>query len=202
MTLDSKPSGSSHTWCSRFGKRRTFDSKEGQYLQQSIAMSITWHGEKVTFQKQSRRDPQFQTVCQLVPLRALHDATYSPWAPRSLLYMVVQVEVIKDNLLGFGGSASQVTWQLIFWLKEDKAHFKLIQSQLHTLTEQLSLRISKGFSMIISSHFLERQVVLPQPLYRQSRSNQRAWATSPKADQEQNRTWELRIQVLFYTLHS
>lgn len=138
MTLDSKPSGSSHTWCSRFGKRRTFDSREGQYLQQWIAMSTTWHGEKKSLSRsKAGRDLRYQTDCQLVPLRPLHDATHLPWAPCCLPYMVVQVEVIMDNLLGFQGSVSQVTWQLIFWLKEAKAHCKLIQSQHRTLTEQL-----------------------------------------------------------------
>lgn len=68
-------------------------------------------------------------------LRVLHDDTYLPWAPCRLLYMVVQVEVIMDNLLGFQGSASQVTRQLIFWLKEARA--KLIQPQYCILTEQL-----------------------------------------------------------------
>lgn len=32
---DVSPSGSSHTWCCRPGKRSTFDSMEGQYLQKT-----------------------------------------------------------------------------------------------------------------------------------------------------------------------
>lgn len=33
VTSESRPSGSSQIWCPRFGKRRTLDSREGQYLE-------------------------------------------------------------------------------------------------------------------------------------------------------------------------
>lgn len=147
MTSDSKPSGSSQTWCSRFGKRSTFDSKEGQYLQQEIAISIISGGLKVVFQKQSKGDAQLQ---RLTPLRASDGATSLPGALRCLPHVVVQVEVIKDNLLSFQVSVSQVAQQLVFWLKEAKTHCKLIWSQYPAFSLNYSVLFYNYSSRAIS----------------------------------------------------
>lgn len=152
MTLDSRPSGSSHTWCSRFGKRRTFASKEGQYLRHEIAISIIWSGENAIFQKQNKADIEFQRDCQLPPLRASYGATYLPGTLCCLPHMVVQVEVILNNLLSFRVSVSQVARELIFWLKEAKARFKVIQSQHPAfLLNSSFLRTSKLGQLALNS---------------------------------------------------
>lgn len=192
MTLESKPSGSSHTWCSRFGKRRTFASKEGQYLRHEIAISIIWSGEKAIFQKQNKADAQFQ----LPPLRASYGTTYLPGTLCCLPHMVVQVEVILNNLLSFQVRVSQVAWQLIFWLKEAKARFKVIQSQYPA--EQLWSEDLQAWTAC--SQFLQSWVVLFYLLHIQNESNQKAWAIFPKADQEHNLGVQNLSSILYTAL--
>lgn len=94
--LDSNPSGSSHTWCCRPGKRSTRDSMEGQYLEKMrILLSFRRHWVQYLV----------SGVCVRVP-----------GALSVLLYVTIEMKTLSHHSLHTRRRVRQVTWKLLFRL--------------------------------------------------------------------------------------
>lgn len=95
---DANPSGSSHTWCFRPGKRSTRDSMEGQYLEEA---------GPITFQLRS-------TLCPMSNMNIVW-----VWVPGTLgvlLYVTIEMKTLLHHSLYTRGSIGQVARQLLFRL--------------------------------------------------------------------------------------
>lgn len=97
---DSNPSGSSHTWCCRPGKRSTRDSMEGQYLEK---MRIFWGFRR-------------HWVQYLVSEVSLCVCVCVPGALSVLLYVTIEMKTLSHHSLHTRRCVRQVTWKLLFGL--------------------------------------------------------------------------------------